>query len=67
MHCASVLNSSYAFRVASRDLATCNLPGVRAEVISAGSAIQKYRNIKYEGLSAVAVGVRGTDTKVSVW
>jgi len=67
MHCASVLNSSHAFCVASRDLATCNLPGGRAEVISAGSAIQKYRNIKYEGLSAVAVGVRWTESKVNVW
>jgi len=67
MHCASVLNSSYAFRAASRDLATCNLPGGRAEVISAGSAIQKYRNIKYEGLSDVAIGVRWTEHKVSVW
>jgi hypothetical protein len=67
MHGASVWNSSYAFRPARRELATCNLPGGRVEVISAGSAIQKYRNIKYKGLSVVAVGVRWTELKVNVW
>jgi hypothetical protein len=54
-------------RAAPRELATCNLPGGRAEVISAGSAIQKYRNIKYEGLSVVAAGMRWTEFEVNVW
>jgi hypothetical protein len=61
-----VSNSSCAFRAAPRELATCNLPRGRAEVISAGSAIQNYRNMKYVGLSGVTVGVWWTEHKVGI-
>jgi hypothetical protein len=63
MHCASVLNSSHALRAASRELAACNLPGGRAEVISAGSAIQKYRNIKYGGFQLLLQAYCRLNTK----